>query len=137
MEDCNGPMLMLDPRCMSAFPAKVDCPATWSDVPKDQYCGIEGKTKAPARCSYPQGVCRCVHMQYCGGVAPSQLQLMGMTWVCGPPRAPDDCPSAATNGMRCTKNGQTCPYGGCGASTNCICTNGQYKCTTQHWATPP
>jgi hypothetical protein len=132
---CQG--AMLDPRCFAAFPARVECPAKFSDVPKNAYCGLEGTTKVPPRCTYPEGVCRCEHVPYCGGVAPSQLQMMGMKWTCGPPRGPDDCPGRASDGAACRKNGQVCGYGGCGTSTSCTCQNGRYKCSTQHWAPPP
>jgi hypothetical protein len=125
-----------DPRCFTAFPAKVTCPAKFADVPKDEYCGLDGTT-APVRCPYPEGVCRCVHVPYCGGVYPSQLQMMGMKWVCGPVQRPDDCPGQASDDARCRKDGQQCGYGGCGTSTQCICKDGRYKCTTQHWAPPP
>jgi hypothetical protein len=131
---CDGPMP--DPRCAKAFPTKVTCPAKFGDVPKGEYCGLDGTT-APARCSYPEGVCRCIHIPYCGGVYPSQLQMMGMKWSCGPPQKPDDCPRQASEGAACGKNGQSCAYGGCGVSTSCVCKNGRYKCTTQHWAPPP
>lgn len=134
MESCQG--RMPNPFCAQAFPEKVDCPATYADVPEKAYCGLLQRTK-PARCSYPEGVCKCVHVPYCGGAYPSQLQSEGMTWSCGPHRGPSDCPENAAPGARCTKNGQACTYGGCGTSTNCTCTNGKYNCATRHWAPPP
>src|SRR5262245_16086268 len=41
-EGCDG--RMPDPRCFAAFPAKVDCPRKFADVPNGAYCGLDGTT---------------------------------------------------------------------------------------------
>jgi hypothetical protein len=135
IQSCND--RMPNPECFSAFPEKVTCPAALSDVPLGSYCGLIGRTQGPKRCTYPQGVCTRANKPYCGGAYPTMLQQSGMTWACQPPRMADDCPEAAAGGKSCRKAGQTCGYGGCGTSTQCTCTNGKYKCTTEHWPTPP
>lgn len=134
IESCNDHNL--NPECFSAFPEKVTCPAAFSAVPVASYCGLQGTTSSK-RCTYPQGVCSCAHTPYCGGAYPTMLQQSGMKWECHSPRTADDCPEGSASGKTCRKAGQKCGYGGCGTSTQCTCTDGKYKCTTQHWAPPP
>jgi hypothetical protein len=128
---------MPNPECANAFPAKLKCPHVFTDVPLGAYCGIVGSTEVPTGCTYPQGVCTCANTPYCGGAMPTYLQQAGMKWTCRPPRKPDDCPDVASNGKACTTDGKQCAYGSCGATTRCKCTNGKFKCATQHWAPPP
>jgi len=128
---------MLDPTCFDAFPAEARCPATMAEVPEGAVCGLLGRTKAPHECTYPTGRCVCEHTPYCGGAYPTMLQQSGMQWKCKPPRSPSDCPDSAAEGRRCSIAGQQCAYGGCGSSTQCVCSGGKFKCHTEHWAPPP
>ncbi len=68
---------MFSPDCSEAFPAKVACPAAFSDVQVGAYCGLEGRTQVPAACRYAEATCKCKHVGYCGGVTPTTLQQMG------------------------------------------------------------
>jgi hypothetical protein len=144
LASCEG--TFPNPECWSHFPAKVECPAQFADVPVGSYCGLEGQTQAPAACRYVQATCKCKHLEYCGGVTPTQLQQMGMTWACAPPRGPADCPEAAAPGQRCVKPGQTCDYGSCGSATHCSCLGANaahqpkgpyFSCQTSMRTTPP
>jgi hypothetical protein len=128
---------LMGPGCRKAFPEKLACPARFADVPAGAYCGIEGRTSAPAACHYAEASCTCKHVVYCGGVAPTPLQQMGMSWVCRPPLKAGDCPDETASGKRCTKPGQTCDYGGCGSATHCTCIKGKYHCDLQMRSTPP
>ena len=144
LETCTG--TFPDPRCWDHFPSQVRCPPQLADVPVGGYCGLEGKTQAPAACRYAETTCKCKHLEYCGGVTPTQLQQMGMTWVCAPTPGPGDCPEAASPGQRCTKPGQSCDYGGCGSATHCSCLAANaarphkepyFSCQTSMRSSPP
>jgi hypothetical protein len=125
------------PQCLQAFPEEARCPERFADIEVGALCGLAGRTKTPPRCAYPEAVCKCAQVSYCGGAAPTYLQQAGMRWQCAPPRAPDDCPESAANGAACKKNGQECSYGTCTTSTQCKCAHGKYTCTTRHFAPPP
>ena len=124
------------PDCYAAFPEKVTCPGQRADVPAGEYCGLEGRTQ-PAMCPYATATCTCRHIPYCGGVTPTQLQQMGMIWVCAPPRKAGDCPEAAARGGHCSSAGQLCTYGSCGSLTACTCSAGKYQCQDRLQQTPP
>jgi len=128
---------MFTPDCNEAFPAKVACPAQFSDIQVGAYCGLEGRTQAPAACRYAEAICKCKHVGYCGGVTPTPLQQMGMTWVCQAPRAAGECPEQAAPGGHCATAGQVCDYGTCGSLTQCSCAGGRYRCSTRVMSTPP
>jgi len=123
--------------CSAAFPVKLTCPRQLADIQAGAYCGFEGRTQAPPACHYPGATCKCRHVTYCGGVTPTVLQQMGMTWVCEAPRGPGECPESASPGQHCSKKGEECDYGSCGSSTHCTCTAGKYRCRTQPEPTPP
>ncbi|MEO8901811.1 MAG: hypothetical protein ABI488_08205 [Polyangiaceae bacterium] len=116
---------------------KVACPAKFSDVQAGAYCGLEGRTQAPAACRYAEATCKREHVGYCGGVTPSTLQQMGMTWVCEAPRSAADCPEQALPSGHCSTPGQVCDYGTCGSATQCSCSGGKYRCSTRVMPTPP
>ena len=124
------------PDCYAAFPERVTCPAQLANLPRGEYCGLEGTTQ-PAVCPYATATCKCTHVAYCGGVTPTQLQQMGMTWVCAPPRKAGDCPETAARGGRCSVAGQQCSYGSCGSLTECTCNAGKYRCQDRIQQTPP
>gem|GEM_PF-3031280 len=135
MEACV--QTIFTPDCAQAFPEKVACPAKFSEVPVGAYCGLAGRTSAPIACRYEEGTCKCKQVGYCGGVAPTMLQQMGMTWVCAAPRSPAACPEQAAPGTHCLTAGQVCDYGSCGSATQCSCSAGKYRCTTRVMSTPP
>lgn len=125
------------PGCLEAFPTSVSCPAHLNQVPVGELCGLEGRTRAPNVCSYPEATCACKPSVYCGGVAPNYLQQAGMRWSCVSRRAPGDCPGSPVEGGSCSREGQNCRSGGCGTATDCTCRKGKYRCVTQPVATPP
>jgi len=135
MEACAA--TMFTPECSEAIPVKVACPAKFSDVQVGAYCGLEGRTQPPAPCRYAEATCKCKHVGYCGGVTPTTLQQMGMTWVCAAPRSATDCPEQASPGGHCSTAGQVCDYGTCGSATQCSCAGGKYRCSTRVMPTPP
>jgi len=135
MQACAQTMFI--PDCSEAFPEKVTCPAKFADVQVGAYCGLAGRTSAPSACRYAEGTCKCKQVGYCGGVAPTILQQMGMRWVCAAPRAPTDCPEQAAPGKHCSTAGQVCDYGSCGSATQCSCAAGKYQCMTRVMPTPP
>jgi len=135
MEACAA--TMFTPDCSEAFPPKVACPAKFSDVQVGAYCGLEGRTQPPAACRYAEATCKCKHIEYCGGVTPTTLQQMGMTWVCEAPRSEVDCPEQASPGGHCSTAGQACDYRACGSATQCLCSSGKYRCSTRALSMPP
>lgn len=123
--------------CAEAFPRHVDCPRRFVDVPVGELCGLEGRTRAPSECAYPEGSCTCRTVPYCGGVTPSYLQRAGMRWSCVPPRKPTDCPARVGEGARCSVEGQRCATSGCGNETECVCSAAKLHCVTRITPTPP
>lgn len=124
------------PDCPGA-PANVACPRRFRDVAVGELCGIEGRTRAPNTCNYPEGVCSCRTVPYCGGAAPTYLQKFGMRWACALPPKPGDCPVAVANGARCAIDGQRCSTGSCGSATECVCESHRLRCVTRILPTPP
>lgn len=132
LEACQSATL---PDCHA--PASVACPRRFKEVAIGELCGIEGRTRAPSACTYPEGVCACRTVPYCGGAAPTYLQQVGMRWSCAAPRKPGDCPAIVTNGARCGRDGQRCSSGSCGSATECVCESQRLRCITRIVPTPP